>query len=310
MKAAARTLNRRYAVLALLLALALYVLVPQLGSFQSSWGHLRQADALWVVTAVALTACTYLAGALTYCLLASKPLKYFPTVLVQLAAMFINRLLPAGLGALGANYVYLRHHKHNEGQAATIVAMNNLVGMAGHVILACAALVAYQGHFPAPNYAHLNETLLKASGATVLAIAVLVLFLGKRRFKQQAASVRRQVLSYRYHPWRLIGALFTSMTLTMANVLGLVACCLAVGFYLPFLVIFLIFTFGVSAGTATPTPGGLGGFEAGLTAGFVAFGVPAGTALAAALLFRLISYWLPLGFGAAALIISQRKGYL
>lgn len=48
------------------------------------------------------------------------------------------------------------------------------------------------------------------------------------------------------------------------------------------------------------TPGGLGFVEAGLTATLVAAGISTEKALAATLLFRLVSFWLPLPIGAAA----------
>jgi uncharacterized protein (TIRG00374 family) len=48
------------------------------------------------------------------------------------------------------------------------------------------------------------------------------------------------------------------------------------------------------------TPGGLGFVEAGLTAALTAAGIGAEKALAATLLFRLVSFWLPLPIGAIA----------
>ena len=48
------------------------------------------------------------------------------------------------------------------------------------------------------------------------------------------------------------------------------------------------------------TPGGLGFVEAGLTATLAAAGIGAEKALAATLLFRLVSFWLPLPIGAIA----------
>jgi len=48
------------------------------------------------------------------------------------------------------------------------------------------------------------------------------------------------------------------------------------------------------------TPGGLGFVEAGLTALLVTAGIGADAAVAATLLFRLVSFWLPLPIGAAA----------
>jgi uncharacterized protein (TIRG00374 family) len=99
----------------------------------------------------------------------------------------------------------------------------------------------------------------------------------------------------------------SSILLTLSNVLCLGCCALALGVHLPFLIVLLIFSFGLGTGTATPTPGGLGGFEAGLTAGFIAYHVASPAALATALLYRLISYWLPLVVGALALLIAQRQ---
>jgi uncharacterized protein (TIRG00374 family) len=97
------------------------------------------------------------------------------------------------------------------------------------------------------------------------------------------------------------------MSLTVCNVLCLWAAGLAAGVHLPLAVLFIIFTFGIGLGSATPTPGGLGGFEAGLFAGLAAYHVPAGPALAVALLYRLLSYWLALIVGGVAFAASQRR---
>jgi len=47
-------------------------------------------------------------------------------------------------------------------------------------------------------------------------------------------------------------------------------------------------------GAAVPTPGGLGGIEAGILAGLIACGVPAAPALAATLIYRGLTYWAPI----------------
>ena len=48
------------------------------------------------------------------------------------------------------------------------------------------------------------------------------------------------------------------------------------------------------------TPGGLGFVEAGLTGTLVLAGMSTGDAVLATLAFRLVSYWLPIPFGALA----------
>jgi uncharacterized membrane protein YbhN (UPF0104 family) len=47
---------------------------------------------------------------------------------------------------------------------------------------------------------------------------------------------------------------------------------------------------GVALGSIVPTPGGLGGVEAGLIAAFVAFGYDPTLAASATVLFRLATY--------------------
>jgi uncharacterized membrane protein YbhN (UPF0104 family) len=57
-------------------------------------------------------------------------------------------------------------------------------------------------------------------------------------------------------------------------------------------------------------PGGIGVAEAGLTAGLVAPGIPEETALAAALIHRLLTYYLPPIWGFWALRWLGRYGFV
>jgi uncharacterized protein (TIRG00374 family) len=55
------------------------------------------------------------------------------------------------------------------------------------------------------------------------------------------------------------------------------------------------------------TPGGLGFVEAGLTGTLALAGVAAPDAVLATLVFRLVSFWLPLPVGVAALFGYRRR---
>jgi uncharacterized membrane protein YbhN (UPF0104 family) len=55
------------------------------------------------------------------------------------------------------------------------------------------------------------------------------------------------------------------------------------------------------------TPGGLGFVEAGLVGTLTVAGVPGPAALAATLLYRLVSYWLPLPLGGLAYLAFRRR---
>lgn len=300
-------LGRNQIIVLVLLVLALYVILPQFGAFRASWHLLRRPEPWWVTAAVALTALTFAAGAFTYCMLAATRLSYPRTAMVQLAAMFVNRLLPSGAGALGVNYAYLRKESHSRPQSVVVVAVNNLLGGLGHWLLVGTCLLFFRAPGGVPITAGRPEIWLKILLVIIAGLVVFGLFYGREKYRTKMAEIREQLKQYRHRPGHFLAALLSSMSLTLANVLSLLCCALALGIHLPFVAILLIFTFGVGAGAAVPTPGGLGGFEAGLAAGLIAYRIDASSALAVALLYRLVSYWLPLLPGAAAFIVCQKR---
>jgi uncharacterized membrane protein YbhN (UPF0104 family) len=254
---------------------------------------------------------TYLAAAGTYWWLAVHALSYARTLLIQIAGMFVNRLLPAGIGNIGVNYAYLRKAKHSATEAASVVAANNTLGIISHGLLLAILLVLYHTDLPNLHLRLIHDSRLVVLVAVAGSAVWFILYhrFGKR-FQSGLHNFAKQLLAYRHRPAHLASALICSMSLTLSNVLCLWFCILALHADLSFIAVFLVFSFGVALGTATPTPGGLGGVEAGLVAGLVAYHLDGATALAAVLLFRLITYWLPLLAGSLAFVFSQRRHYI
>ena len=299
-------INYRYVLTGLALLLALYVILPQIGEFRSSWKLLSHPKLSWVLVAIVYTALTYFSAAATYKFLAFTEIKFKTTLLVQVAAMFVNRLLPAGIGALGANFSFLKKHKHTTEQAGAVVAVNNFLGLAGHNILLFGVIFISGLSTSQLGTTYQTANLLKIFVAISILVAIFALIFGRMRLQKALKNLFSQLVSYRQRPVSLALALATSMSLTLLNVLSLQACALAIGINLSLAQLFIIFTYGIGAATITPTPGGLGGFEAALAAGFVSFGIATPAALAAALLYRLISYWLALIAGSVAFLVTQK----
>ena len=78
------------------------------------------------------------------------------------------------------------------------------------------------------------------------------------------------------------------------------------GYSPPITVILMAYLIG-QLGGLLPIPGGIGGIDGGLFGTLVVFGVPAATAAAAVLAYRVILFWLPLIVGAVA-FASLRRG--
>lgn len=143
-----KTKIRNQLVWLIVAILALYIIIPQIGGFQDSFDVIKQANLSELIIAIGFSLATFFAAAGTYFVLSLRPIKYFRTVVAQMAAMFVNRLLPAGIGGMGANYVYLRKAGHTLPQAASVVAVNNLIGFVGHIALTSALLIAFRDQLP------------------------------------------------------------------------------------------------------------------------------------------------------------------
>ena len=76
---------------------------------------------------------------------------------------------------------------------------------------------------------------------------------------------------------------------------------------MPIASIAVVYLTGSAIGSILPTPGGLGGVEAALTAGLTAAGLPGAVAVSAVLLFRLLTFWLPVPFGWAAMTLPGAR---
>jgi uncharacterized membrane protein YbhN (UPF0104 family) len=219
--------------------------------------------------------------------------------------------LPGGVGGLGTNYLYLRKSKATAVQAGSIVAINNLLGLVGHALLLGAGLLL----FPHQTV-HIHDSLKlnkTVSFFIVILVVVILCIAGyalRNKIQRWLQQFAKQLQLYRSKPYLLLLALLSSMLITATTVGALWICVLALHMSLSPLSVLVIFSFGIALGTATPTPGGLGGFEAGLVAGFVAYHVASAQALAVVLVYRLISFWLPLVIGGVAFVYSRRQKYI
>lgn len=284
----------------LLSAIGLYGLLPQIDNFSQSWHAVKSAhiDLLLLAASSSLLA-TVTAGIL-YRTLAIRTVKTGDAIAVQFAGLLINRILPTGIGGLGLNYLFLRSRQHRNIEATAVVALNGSLGFIGHLLVTASILVVAIGSGLDVPSVDLPWLLLLGVLVALMLVAGVVFYNrhaieAKYGLKKHVRMLRR---TYRRQPLRLVLGLVLSCILTFSNASCFYLCCQALGVSSGFVACFLIFSVGVIATTATPTPGGIGGAEAALAGGLVAAGTGATQALAAALLYRLVSFWFGLLLGA------------
>jgi undecaprenyl-diphosphatase len=289
----------------------LYGLLPQLSGFKGSLNSLKGANKSMVAGAILCTLATYWAAASIYRSIAIKPLRQNTTVVVQFAAMFINRILPAGAGAIGANAAYLHRLKHTLPQSAAIVGLNNMLGLLGHSLLLVTTLVFYAGTGTSHSIGSIAISSL-AIGSAVLVLIIGGLFLVSKflksgKLRKNITAFLHTLSEYSTRKKSLASGLAWSVVLTLGNAAALWLCAMAVGLEVSPGGALLALTAGVLAGTLVPTPGGIGAYEGGIYAGFVLQQASPSASLSAALLFRLVNFWLPLAPGFAALLYVRQK---
>jgi uncharacterized protein (TIRG00374 family) len=145
----------------------------------------------------------------------------------------------------------------------------------------------------------------------VVAGVVLALPAGRRllraRVQPMLGQVLPRLLEVAQQPRKLAEGLGGALLLTVAYILCLAACVRAFHGSAAIASIAVVYLTGSALGSIIPTPGGIGAVEAALTAGLVAAGLHGTEAASAVLLFRLLTFWLPVPFGWAALSYLERQ---
>ncbi|GMU77495.1 MAG: hypothetical protein AMXMBFR46_02950 [Acidimicrobiia bacterium] len=308
-------------LLLVLTGVSLYLLAPSIGEVFSAWDRLDEfnpiALPLVLVLETASFACVWLLQAI-----ALRSVRWDAIVLSQLTANLFNRVTPGG-GATGTAVQarMLQRAGFNLTTAATAVTVQSL--------LVTAALVALPV-FVIPGVltgTALPASLLQAAWTGVAVFAVMcgvgaILLATRRPVHALGRGVERLVNVFRTRRPKVTGLgdrlleERDEIRVTMGS-RWLEAVGAAVGRwgfeYLVLLLalyaidarpnpwsVLLAFVVASLLSMIPITPGGLGFVEAGLTATLAAAGIAPQEAVAATLLFRLVSFWLPLPVGVIA----------
>jgi hypothetical protein len=120
-----------------------------------------------------------------------------------------------------------------------------------------------------------------------------------------------RVLTVRPTPLGWLGAFSLALANWVWDAVALAACILALGGGVPWRGVLVAYALTQIAASFPITPGGLGVVEGSLAALLVAYGMPLDRAVAATLLYRLVSFWalVPIGWTVwSAIELSQRRG--
>jgi uncharacterized membrane protein YbhN (UPF0104 family) len=288
-----------------------YLLLGQLDRV-SLLSTLRSADWRWVLPAFALSVLTYAAAAWSLSGFVPDRLRFAPLVLAQLAGSFVTLVTPAAVGGAALNIRYLQRRKVPAAVAAASVGLSQVVAFVLHLVLLItfAAITGSERRSLQPP----TWVYLVVGALIVIVLIVLAIPAGRRVLRARLAPVLSQVLprllAVVQQPRKLAEGIGGTLLLTVCYVLCLAACIRALGGSVPVAITAVVYLTGSALGSAVPTPGGIGAVEAALSAGLTAAGLPGATAVSAVLLFRILTFWLPIPVGWGALNYLERRHYL
>ena len=303
-----RRLTPRTLVTVLGGGIAAYVLLTQLA--QVDLGQvLARAQWGWALAVVGFTVLTIAGASLVITGAVTARLSFFRTYLTQLAVAFSGLVAPSAIGNIALNLRYLQRAGVDPAIAGGSVGLAQLAQFSSYFVLLLLSSVlagtGQQASFTPPLPAVIG--LLVAVALLLVALAVPA---GRRlvvgRFLPVVRRVVPRVVAIFQDPRKVVTLFSGALLLDLSFVAALTCATRAFGATPPIAAVAVVYFAGAIIGSAVPTPGGLGGVEAALSAGLVAVGLDASVAVSSVVLFRLATYWLPIPFGWAALNYLQR----
>ncbi|MGO4463595.1 lysylphosphatidylglycerol synthase domain-containing protein [Streptomyces sp. M-16] len=272
----------------------------------------EQAQWSWVGAALAFSALSYFAAAMSLLGFVPERVPFLRTVLAQVAGSFVKLVAPAAVGGVALNTRFLQRAGIRPGLAVASVGASQLFSLASHILL----LLSFGYLTGTEKTPEMTPSRTVIAGLLTVAVLVLVVtavpFLRKfvvTRVRALFAGVVPRMLDVLQRPQKLMTGIGGMLLLTGCFVMCLDASIRAFGGgeAISYASIAVVFLAGNALGSAAPTPGGIGAVETTLTLGLIAAGLEKEVAISAVLLFRLMTFWLPVLPGWISFNFLTRK---
>jgi uncharacterized membrane protein YbhN (UPF0104 family) len=287
--------------------------------FNQLWTYLSDASWGWLILGLIVAQLPRLTQAVAT--LGSVPVKlpYGPVYAMQLTTSYMNLALPSYVGRLAVNIRFFQRQGLSAAVAVTSGAIDSFAGTIVQAVLLGLLLLFSESslsvNLSAPDADSDSARLLWIILGAVVVTVLVVVCVGRlrraivERWQRWWPQVRSALGALRASNKLILlfgGNLATELLFAIA--LGLFV--RGIGFHVS-LTQLLVINISVSLlASFIPVPGGIGVTEFGLTAGLTAAGVPEEAALAAVILYRISTFYLPPTWGFFAMRWLQQNRYL
>ena len=280
--------------------------------FAAVWDEVQNAQWAWIVVAFLVGQLVYFPDATGMLAAVGYPIPLRPVLVMQSAVRFIGLAVPSAAGRVGMTAAFLR--KYGISFTASLVqgSIDTISGLAVEVVILLTAFV-----FGGVSF---GLTTGDPEWGVILLIIIVVVV--------AAVFLVRRVKKLQDWIMPVVGEAFSALAAVLKDpkrTLALLASNFASRFILAISMWMILLSLDVSLGiwsvliatVATgllgglvPIPGGVGVSEAVLTAFLVLFGVDETTAFAAAVVYRVATFYIPAAAGFFSMRWLEDKGYI
>lgn len=298
-------------VMAVATVVGVYLLAEQLSGVDDLWATLTSADPAWVVAVIIFSQLPQVTSAITVTGAVDAPLPFGRVVALQFANGFTGLV-----GGTVANTALVIRFFQKHGLSPSVAVSSGVLwSIAGFIVQVVLVVVCF--FIATPDLSDIN---LGSDGGSsgdgpswmlyllivgvILGVAFAIPRIRHRvldKVKPQAALVWENLRGVASKPRKAVQLFGGALGTQVFFALSLQSAVHAYGGTVSFSATVLTNSFASMVGGLAPIPGGMGVTEAGMIAGLTAAGVPQETAVAATLLHRTFTYYLPPTWGWVAL---------
>jgi glycosyltransferase 2 family protein len=286
---------------------AVAMLAPRAGELPAGLAALTGANPGWSLMAATFAVMPYPGSAAALQGAVPSRLPLGPLLRVQVAGAFATAIAPAGLANLALTARYLACTGVSGGQAAAAVLVVRTTTTVLHLAILAAFTPTLVDHLDvAAVWPRRTVTAIGIAAALVAAGALGTPI--RQRTAKRLAAVSAALRPSVPTPTRFGLLTGGALAVTLTRAATMYACLRAMEVPVPLVATIGIFLAAEAAGAVAATPAGLGVLDGVLLTGLVTLGASAAPAIAAVLLFRLLTFWLPLIPGAVVFGRLHRTG--
>lgn len=310
----------RTVVKIVVLAVAIYALLPQLADVGGIFDELSRATWVWLLPVVVFQGLTYIGAAMGMIGGVPDRVAFLPTVRAQVAAAFVDVLAPAGVAGMALNTRYMQKRGVEPAVAVAGVGVNAVGGFIGHILL-LGGFILWAGTSTLDSATGGEQSVqlpgwqtfgLIALGVLVMIGLVFIVPPGRRflvgRVRPLVGDALRGLGQLARRPVKLMLVVGGSIVVTLGFTMAFVCTVQAFGGGVSVAQLGVAYLAAWAVAVFAPTPGGLGALEVALIAALGRLGMDTDAAVSSVLVFRTFTFWLPVFPGWITFNWLQRHG--